>query len=325
MRRAGAPGYRITERAGPGRMVPAARREDYFPVSDVDPGREGDLSLGFDLASEPTRREAILRCRDTGGLAATAPVTLVRETEGEHGFLVFIPVYERGKPAESLEDRRRHHRGLIVGVFRLPDLVQEALSYLQPMGIDVSISDDSAPPGEGELLAHSTARPGAALGALRSEAPEGELEHQATLDVAGRRWSVRCFTASGFVAGRRTSYPTAVLLAGLLVTGLLAAYLVASIRRTEELRRSRRSSTASTRASRTRSGWWTCHRKAGSPPSGPTRPGSGWRATARRRSSGWAWTPCAPALERRDSRAASRPRSIVSRRASPSTRRPTAS
>jgi len=110
-RRTGAPSYRITERVRPGQMVPAARRLDYFPVSDVDPGRDGNLSLGFDLASEPTRREAILKCRDTGGLTATAPVTLLRETEGEHGILVFVPVYERGKPAESLEDRRRYHRG----------------------------------------------------------------------------------------------------------------------------------------------------------------------------------------------------------------------
>jgi PAS domain S-box-containing protein len=240
MKRTGAPGYRITERVRPGQVVPAARREEYFPVSDVDPGREGDLALGFDLASEPTRREAILRARDTGALAATAPVTLLRETQGEHGFLVFIPVYERGKPAESLEDRRRYHRGLIAGVFRLPDLVEGALSYLQPMGIDVSISDDSAPPGERQLFARRTSHSGTGpvLAALPSGPPEGELEHQAILDVAGRRWSVRCFTAPGFVAGRRTSYPTAVLVAGLLVTGLLAAYLVASIRRTEELRRS---------------------------------------------------------------------------------------
>jgi PAS domain S-box-containing protein len=238
MRRAGAPGYRITERAGTGRMIPAAPREDYFPVSDVGPDREADPSLGFDLASEPTRREAIVRCRDTGRLVATAPVTLVRETEGEHGFLVFIPVYERGKPVESLEDRRRHHRGLIMGVFRLPDLVEGALSYLQPMAIDVSISDDTAPPGQQELFTRRAPRPGVSPGTVRSGPPAGELEHQVTLDVAGRSWSVRCLTAPGFVAHRRTSYPTVVLLAGLLVTGLLAAYLVASIRRTEELRRS---------------------------------------------------------------------------------------
>lgn len=238
MSRTGAPGYRISERAAPGRMVPAARREDYFPVSDVEPGRDADPLLGFDLASEPTRREAIVRCRDTGHLAATAPVTLVRETEGGHGFLVFIPVYERGKPAESLDDRRRYHRGLIMGVFRLPELVEGALSYLQPMAIDVSISDDSAPPGQRELFTRRAPQPGPAPGALPSGPPAGELEHRATLDVAGRSWSVRCVTTPGFVAERRTSYPTAVLVAGLLVTGLLAAYLVASIRRTEDLRRS---------------------------------------------------------------------------------------
>jgi len=236
MRAAGAPGYRISERATPGGLVAAGRRPDYFPVSDVDPGREPDPALGFDLASNPTRREAILRSRDTGRLAATARVTLLRETEAEYGFLVFSPVYEKGRPAASLEDRRRFHRGVIAGVFRIPDVVEGALSSLQPLGLDVFVLDDSAPPGEQELFVRRASARGDAIEGADPEVPE--LEHLTRLDVAGRRWLVRSVAGPGFVAARRTAYPATLLLAGLLVTGLLAAYLVASARRTEDLRRS---------------------------------------------------------------------------------------
>ena len=75
------------------------------------------------------------------------------------------------------------------------------------------------------------------------------MNHVASLNVAGRRWSILCTPAPGYVAARRTWYPWLLLFAGLLVTAAVAGYVfvargqsarVAELvaRRTEQLRQS---------------------------------------------------------------------------------------
>ena len=57
-RREGNAGFQITERGADGAMRPAAERADYFPVYFVEPLQGNERALGFDLASNPTRRAA---------------------------------------------------------------------------------------------------------------------------------------------------------------------------------------------------------------------------------------------------------------------------
>ncbi|MGB2997604.1 MAG: CHASE domain-containing protein, partial [Phycisphaerae bacterium] len=92
-RQEGFPDFQITERQSKGRMVRAARRDEYFPVYFVEPYKGNEIALGFDLASNPTRLEALNRSRDTGRMTATARITLVQETGRQLGVLVFLPVY----------------------------------------------------------------------------------------------------------------------------------------------------------------------------------------------------------------------------------------
>ncbi len=68
------PGYRITEQSSSGEVVRAAKREEYFPVHFVEPLSGNEPAVGFDLASEAVRREALARARDLGNGAATAPL-----------------------------------------------------------------------------------------------------------------------------------------------------------------------------------------------------------------------------------------------------------
>ena len=44
-----------------GRMGPAGKREEYFPVYFVEPFKGNEKALGFDLASNPARRERAQR------------------------------------------------------------------------------------------------------------------------------------------------------------------------------------------------------------------------------------------------------------------------
>src|SRR5208337_3753659 len=55
-KREGYSGFHITERAAQGKMTRAGQREEYFPVYFVEPYKGNEIALGFDLASNPTRK-----------------------------------------------------------------------------------------------------------------------------------------------------------------------------------------------------------------------------------------------------------------------------
>ncbi len=68
------PEFAITERQQQGVMVRAADRAEYFPVYLVSPYEGNEAALGFDLASSPTRLQAINSSRASGDTIATAPI-----------------------------------------------------------------------------------------------------------------------------------------------------------------------------------------------------------------------------------------------------------
>ena len=238
-RQEGFPDFHIAERQAQGRMVRAARRDEYFPVYFVEPYEGNEIALGFDLASNPTRLEALNRSRDTGKMTATARITLVQETRRQLGFLIFLPVYRKGARADSVQDRRANLEGFVLGVFRIGDLLESALSQLEPRGVDVALYDKSAPVGERFLAFHSSRLrqvPAEMPDDADAHAPRG-LHRAATLDVAGRKWLVLCTPAPEFLATGRNWQAWAVLSVGLVFTGFLMAYFLVTIRRTLQVER----------------------------------------------------------------------------------------
>jgi len=136
----------ITERSPSGLLRPAAVRESYVPVTFLEPWQTNEIALGYDLASDDTRRIALEQARDTGKMAATGRIQLVQETAADqYSFLVFLPIYQQ--PALTITTRRQHLQGYILGVFRVADVVEESLSDLDYQ-MDFYILDQSAKANE---------------------------------------------------------------------------------------------------------------------------------------------------------------------------------
>lgn len=89
-----------------------------------------ERAVGFDLASNATRLDALEKSRDSGKLRATASVTLVQEKNQQKGFLVFLPLYT-GTPT-TLEYRRENLTGFLTSVYRIGEIFnRSALSELE--------------------------------------------------------------------------------------------------------------------------------------------------------------------------------------------------
>ena len=105
-------------------------RGEYYPVLYLEPmDRRNRAALGYDMFTEPTRREAMARARDTGQPALSAAVTLVQEIDEDKqaGFLIYVPVYATRETPASVEARREQLRGFVYSPFRTGDLLEGIL------------------------------------------------------------------------------------------------------------------------------------------------------------------------------------------------------
>lgn len=123
---------------------PPGPREVYTSIVFLEPFAERNLrAFGYDMFSEPVRRQAMEQARDTGHAALTGPVKLVQE-DGQSeqvGVLMYVPVYRRGLPLETLSDRHAALVGWSYSPFRMNDLMAGMLRDWQgQLGTEINLS-----------------------------------------------------------------------------------------------------------------------------------------------------------------------------------------
>jgi len=212
--------FRFTERETQGRMIGVSERDEYFPVYFVEPLKGNELALGFDLGSNPVRLQALQQARDSGEVVATARITLVQETGAQYGFLVFQPIYGKDAPTDTVDERRKNLSGFALGVFRIGSIIEKSLSRIGSglPAMDVFIFDRSAPVG-GQLLYPKSAED-------RSQEELASSDCIVTArNVAGRSWSISFCPPDGHQPIISHWIALVVLLVGVLLSSLLAAYL----------------------------------------------------------------------------------------------------
>ncbi|MEN6439516.1 MAG: PAS domain S-box protein [Syntrophobacter sp.] len=236
----GIPDFRIWERDAQNRVQNASERSDYFPVYFAEPYKGNEAAFGFDLGSNPARRAALEEARDRGAMAATGRVSLVQETGGQYATLVFVPLYH----PDTADDTRKVSvdalRGFVLGVFRVGNMVERALAYLSPEAIELAIYDRSGPEEE-SLLSYHAPSSGASVVPprdIRSAGNDGNFEHVGELRFADRIWCVVLRSTPAFAPRGKRTHPWEVFGAGLLLTVVLAGYLVVHKRNEDALRES---------------------------------------------------------------------------------------
>lgn len=208
------PDAQITEWDADRRMVRAANRPDYVPVTYVEPLVASWGAVGFDTASEPLRHAALLRARDTAELSGTEPVELVIGQTREIGFSVFLPIFANG----SFRGAGAVPQGYVSGTFALRPTLSAWLSSPDAADIDVAVYDDAAP-AEKRLM-------------FGTDRGAGLLKKDVLVKVAGRLWRVHFTASQEYMVTHRSGQSWALLAGGLLFTGLLGLILLVVTGRT---------------------------------------------------------------------------------------------
>ena len=177
VRREGFPAYAIR---------PGGQREAYAPIIYIEPFSDRNLrAFGYDMYSDPVRRQAMDRAVASGQLAASGKVRLVQES-GQHeqaGFLMYLPIYRNGMPHSNLEERTGNLVGWVYSPFRMDDFMAGLLGE-RANDLDIEIFDGRG--NSPEALMHDSD------GSRSSAAPTPATDYDAhVIQLGGHSWTVR--------------------------------------------------------------------------------------------------------------------------------------
>jgi len=224
-RREGLREFEFTEHNAKGEMTRAGKRSEYFPAYYIEPYLGNEEVLGFDLASEAVRREALSRAIDTGKFVATPRLASVQGNGDQGSFLVMRPVYMSsadyaGIPS-TVQRRLEDLRGITLGEFKIGDMVEHAMSYLEPAGIDIYIYDLSAPKADGYLYLHRSRLRNVVEEPVEDPRSSEVVKFSRVVKMADRQWQIICTPAPELIAATSTLLPWSVLIFGILITGFI--------------------------------------------------------------------------------------------------------
>ena len=228
-------GFPIVDNGPDGKRVVAPERDDYTPIVIQNRFDGRPLSVGFDLSMRPNRGRAMELARDSG-MPRAVMISGLGGIETP-AYLTFWPIFDGTAVPPTIAERQAHLRGYVVGSFRVVDVLNEAIADTPaiPENIDFYLSNDldgqATDASFQRVATFSPADPivRTANGLLPS-APLEKYDFVRSFDVRGQHWRIISFFSHEAVAAERSSAPATLLVAGLLLTVVLAAYTSRGIR-----------------------------------------------------------------------------------------------
>ncbi|HRV45986.1 MAG TPA: CHASE domain-containing protein [Smithellaceae bacterium] len=208
--------YRITELDNQQRLVPAAERPEYVPVRYIVPLSKNRPAVGYDICSEPLRRDAIERARRTSAMSVTAPLQLVQDREKRVSLLALLPVIVETGESGSIKERLI---GFAAAVVRVEEMIDIATRSKVPSGLVFQVTDLGAP--DGRDLIYRSESSESVFGA-RNRTPRWKT----ILSMGDRNWELAVDITKEYLRERRPWMAWAVGIMGLIFSALLQMLLL---------------------------------------------------------------------------------------------------
>ncbi|HTV78066.1 MAG TPA: CHASE domain-containing protein [Steroidobacteraceae bacterium] len=233
-------GFPILENQPDGSRKIAAQRDSYVPILLQNRFDGRPPSLGLNLSVDPVRRRALEAARDTGlprSIQLPPSLSPVGPT-----YLILWPVFTSVAVPATVAQRRAQFKGYVVGVFRVIEVLRTALADTPavPENIRFSLADhQDGRPGTAmfRLMATYSAADHAVRPPAADPAPPAAHASTRSFEVNGQTWRLDSTFLSDTVAAKRSVAPLTILIAGLLLTVVLAYNVAEGIRRVSIVRR----------------------------------------------------------------------------------------
>ncbi len=208
-------------------LRPEGSRAEYSSIVYFEPtNSRNQRALGYDMLTEPIRRVAMERARDTGTVRASGKVRLVQEvdTDVQSGFVIYLPVYKRGLPVETVDERKASLIGYVSTPCRIQDLINGIFAdRMQDIRLKIYDGDGTA---ENDVMYDSVSEqtvPGR---------KEGALAKTSLISLFGHQWTLDMSSLTPLHRPYQTHQPLSFLVLGCTIA-CLAFLLVRSLERTK--------------------------------------------------------------------------------------------
>src|SRR6266704_2011431 len=172
-------------------IKPPGERPEYAVLTYIEPMGKNVPAWGLDLNADPLRRSVTDRARDTGRMASSSGVTLLRDGNSSvSSTLLRLALYRGGGVPGSVEERQRLYWGMVGSTVRVNEMIDATLSKEILSRAQLQIYEAGNAPGEGaagDTLLFDSAPSGTAA------APAEFSGYAVTqrLAVADREWLLR--------------------------------------------------------------------------------------------------------------------------------------
>jgi PAS domain S-box-containing protein len=207
--------YEIWEN-GPRGPVRAGERPVYWPAMFVLPEKSNSAMIGLDIASDLTLLPTMEAARAQNVPTSARLSTVTYGNRAERVYRTLIPIYLNQAVAQTHEQRQENIAGYAMAVVHPARLIDTAMKKL-PSSYQRAIAVQAVDAATGgEVIYSSEAWP------EKGASPESQY----VVKLAGRTWQVIC-RPSVAAASTPMWQSWGVLLAGLILTSFVAAYLSA--------------------------------------------------------------------------------------------------
>ncbi len=210
-------------------IKPPGERPEYVVLTYIEPMGKNVAAWGLDLNADPLRRSVVDRARDSGQIASSSGVTLLRDKAGNSSVsstLLRLALYRGGGVPGSVEERQRVYRGMVGSTLRVSEMIDATLSKEMLSRVQLQIYE-AGEGAAGDMLLFDSAASGAAATAT---APAEFFRYAVNqrLAVADREWRLRIVPRKDPV-DLLDKAGVAAILAALLAISALLFWLMTSV------------------------------------------------------------------------------------------------
>lgn len=220
--------FDITQKGADGQLLRRSQHKEYFPVFYMEPLSGNEDALGFDIASDPELIHSMNLSGNSGRIIATQRLKFGNDQHDKSGFVVFVPVYRKGAPTGSIEERRENLEGFYLAAFKVAEFIGWVFREHKVHGMDLYILDVSVSGEKRLIYGYPVFNPNEPyiMSPERESALRAGFYWDRTIDVHGRNWLIMCVPSPGNDRWSKiTWYPFTILITGLMCTGLVVTYL----------------------------------------------------------------------------------------------------
>jgi len=224
--------FQVLDVDGEGRLAPAARRAEYFPIATGVEFTGFPSRAGLDTAGLPGRRAIMDSARDTGRAVAGVQPLRTRENQGTQGYSTYWPIYRGGGVPATTEERQDRLAGYVTGIFALSDVLDFGLRGM-PERIETIRFLPGSRQAEAREPAAASYLPTAdhtIVGAPTKPERGAGLRVERRFTVNDLAWRVTFDYDPALLSQRRSLAPWSYLALGLMLTGLLTRHQFAARR-----------------------------------------------------------------------------------------------